>query len=199
MKKRTATLDRVMVFLLGLLLLLGGIWTIGLYLDVPAAQRLADFIDFPAWRTAQQERWFDALLAGILAVSALIGVWLISVNLRRYRIGRMSSPASGPDGYIDINLAMLAEGVAAEIGRHPRVDTVQHQVREMWGRPTMTWTVRARRGSMSPRYAASSRTPNGTSGPPCPASTWTPSTASTSTPSRPDPPRRGSTRPPRAP
>lgn len=143
MKKRTATLDRVMVFLLGLLLLLGGIWTIGLYLDVPAAQRLADFIDFPAWRTAQQERWFDALLAGILAVSALIGVWLISVNLRRYRIGRMSSPASGPDGYIDINLAMLAEGVAAEIGRHPRVDTVQHQVREMWGRPTMTWTVRA--------------------------------------------------------
>lgn len=146
MTRRTATLDRIVVFLLGLVLLLGGIWTIGLYFDVPLAQRMADHIDFPAWRAAQQQGWFDALLAGLLVISALLGVGLIAANLRPYRIGRVPSPASGPDGYIDINLSMLADGVAAEIGRHPRVDTVQHEVREMWGRRTMTWTVRARPG-----------------------------------------------------
>ncbi|GAB3691823.1 hypothetical protein [Corynebacterium nasicanis] len=147
MNRRINYFDRIVVLLVGLLILAGGAWAVGLYLDVPLAQRLTDIINFPAWRAAPDQPWFDWALAGLMVVSALLGGWLIALNVRRYRLSRITSPTSDASGTITLNLATLAGAVAKELEEHPRVDSVLHSVTEYWNRPTMTITVRARPGA----------------------------------------------------
>lgn len=147
MNRRINYFDRIVVLVVGLLILAGGMWAVGLYFDLPLSQRLTDFIDFPAWRAAPDQSWFDWALAGIMLVSAVLGGWLIALNVRRYRLSRVVSPASDDSGTIALNLATLAGAIAKELGEHPRVDSVLHSVVTHWDRPTMTITVRARPGA----------------------------------------------------
>ncbi|QGU03726.1 Asp23/Gls24 family envelope stress response protein [Corynebacterium comes] len=144
MNNRIALFDRTVVLITGLLALAGGAWVIGLFLNVPFAQNLADLIDFPAWRAAPEQVWFDLALVGILLVSAVIGGFLIALNLRRYRINRVVSPTSDDRGTIELDLATLADAIAREVEELPRVDAVHANVADSWDRPTMTLTVRAR-------------------------------------------------------
>ncbi|MDO5671169.1 MAG: hypothetical protein Q4G50_14355 [Corynebacterium sp.] len=147
MNKRINYLNRLVVLFTGLLILAAGAWAIGLYFDLPFSQSLTDFIDFPAWRAAPQQEWFDWLLAAIALVSAVLGGTLIAMNLRRYRLTRVSSPASDATGAIALDLSTLAAAIAKELEEHPRVDSVLHSVTEYWDKPTMTITVRARQGT----------------------------------------------------
>ncbi|MDO5670989.1 MAG: hypothetical protein Q4G50_13445 [Corynebacterium sp.] len=150
MNKRINYFDRIVVLIVGLLILAGGAWAVGLYFDLPFSQSLTDFIDFPAWRAAPDAEWFDWVLAGIGVVSALLGGWLIALNVRRYRLGRVISPASDATGTIGVNLATIAAAIAKDLEVHPRVDSVLHTVVDHWDRPTMTITVRARSGADVP-------------------------------------------------
>lgn len=150
MNRRINYFNRLVVLGVGLLILAGGAWAVGLYFDLPLSQGLTNVIDFPAWRAAPDQPWFDWLLVGILLVSAVLGGWLIALNLRRYRVGRVTSPASGAAGTIELDLATLAAAIAKELEAHPRVDSVLHSVTRYWDRPTMTITVRARPGADIP-------------------------------------------------
>lgn len=141
MNPRIAAFDQVIVFVLGLSLICGGLWSVGLFFDVPLAQQMADRIDFSAWLAAPHQQWFDVLLVAILAVSALLGGWLIAINLQRYRINRVTSPASGTTGTIEINLATLAAAISTDLEIHPGIGSVKHHVAKSWGRPTMTLTI----------------------------------------------------------
>lgn len=147
MNSRIAAFDRVVVLLTGLLILLGGLWVFGLYIDLPLAQRIADALDPPAWRQISGSAWLDPVLAGIAVVTASVGGWLIALNVRSWRVSRVTSPASDETGTIEVNLATLASAVAADLGEHPRVESVTWSVVESWDRPTMTVTVRARAGA----------------------------------------------------
>lgn len=142
MNTRIAVLDRLIVFLAGLFLLAGGAWAVGLFFDVPVAQAIADRIDFPAWLAAPGKPWFDLVLAAILLVSAAIGGGLIALNLRRYRITRVPSPASDDRGSIAIDLNALAAAIAGDLAEHARIDSVQATVVNSWDRPTLTLTLR---------------------------------------------------------
>lgn len=146
MSSRIAALDRFIVFLTGLIFLAAGAWAVGLFFDVRFAQQLADFIDFPAWRSAPEQGWFDPALIALMIAALVVGGWLIALNLRTYRISRVHSPASDSTGLIDINLAALASAMADRLEAHPKVESVQHRVAESWGRPTLTLTARARAG-----------------------------------------------------
>lgn len=146
MNSRIAAFDRIIVLVVGLVLLFGGLWSIGLFFDIALAQQMADRIDSPIWLTAPDQQWFEIALIAALVVSTLLGYWLISWNLRRYRINRVSSPASGPTGSIEMNLATLAATMSAQLESHPSIDTVKHSVAVSWGRPTMTLTVQVGAG-----------------------------------------------------
>ncbi|RSZ64308.1 hypothetical protein EAH68_04715 [Corynebacterium hylobatis] len=143
MNARIVLLDRIIVLLVGLSVLAGGAWAVGLFLDIPLAQGLADRIDSPAWLTAPSTGWFDPVLIVVGLLSAVLGGWLIALNLRRYRIGRVVSPASDALGSIEIDLATLATAVARQLEEHPRVESVQATVTDSWDRPTLTLTLRA--------------------------------------------------------
>ncbi|GAB2501656.1 hypothetical protein CATRI_01940 [Corynebacterium atrinae] len=141
MNPRIALVDRILVFLLGVVIVLGGLWAIGLFFNVPLAQGLADNINFAAWRSAPDQRWFNAVLTLILVFSAAFGGWLIALNLRRYRVSRVYSPSSSPAGDIEINLATLATAIAHELEADSRIDSVDHVVSRNFGQTIMTLTV----------------------------------------------------------
>lgn len=146
MNSRIAALDRFIVFLTGLLFLAVGAWAVGLFFDVRFAQQLADFIDFPTWRTAPEQGWFDPILLGLMIATLVLGGWLIALNLRTYRVSRVHSPASDATGIIDINLATLASAMADQLEGHPKIESVHHHVASYWGRTTLTLTARVRAG-----------------------------------------------------
>lgn len=141
MNGRIALLDRVLVFLLGALAVLGGLWTVGLFFNWPLAQSLADNIHFAAWRSAPDQGWFNAVLSLIMVASAAFGIWLIAVNVRRYRISRVYSPSSSTAGDIEINLATLASAVARQLEEDSRIDSVDHVVARSFGHNIMTLTL----------------------------------------------------------
>lgn len=143
MNSRIALFDRIVVLLVGLLVLAGGSWAVGLFLDVPLAEDIADRIDSSAWLSAPSSGWFDPVLVVVGMLSAVLGGWLITLNLRRYRIGRVTSPASNALGSIEIDLATLAAAVARQLEEHPRVESVQATVTDSWERPTLMLTLRA--------------------------------------------------------
>jgi hypothetical protein len=140
---RIAIFDRIIVLFVGLLVLTGGAWAVGLFFDVPVAQSIADRIDSAAWLTALTAGWFDPLLVAVGLLSAVLGGWLIALNLRRYRISRVISPASDALGSIEIDLATLAAAVARQLEEQPRVESVQAVVSDSWDRLTLTLTLRA--------------------------------------------------------
>lgn len=146
MNPHIALLDRAIVFILGLTLIGGGLWSVGLFFDIPLAQQLADQIYFPAWLAAADQRWFDVVLIAILVVSALLSFWLIAINLKRHRINRVTSPASGITGTIEMNLSTLAAAISTGLETHPGISSVKYQVARSWGRPTWTLTIHATAG-----------------------------------------------------
>lgn len=143
MNTRIALFDRIIVLLVGLLVLAGGSWAVGLFLDVPLAQDIADLIDSSAWLAAPAAGWFDPVLVVVGLLSAVLGGWLIALNLRRYRISRVTSPASDALGSIEIDLATLAAAVARQLEEHPGVESAQATVTDSWDQPTLTLTLRA--------------------------------------------------------
>jgi hypothetical protein len=152
--RRISLIDRAVALLTGLAAVAGGVWTVGLFLDVPLAQAIAGRIDFSAWRSAPVQDWFDLVLAGILLLSAALGGLLIALNVRRYRINRVLSPSSDERGTIGIDLAALADAVARDLEEHPRVGSAHAVVADSRGRPTMTLTVHARPDADVPALVA---------------------------------------------
>lgn len=154
MNARISLLDRITVLLAGILILVGGAWAVGLFLNVPLAQALADRIDSSAWLTAPSAGWFDPVLIITGLLSGGLGGGLIALNLRRYRISRVVSPASDALGSIEVDLATLAAAVARQLEEHPRVESVQATVADSWDRPTLTLTLRAHADTNIPALRA---------------------------------------------
>ncbi len=146
MSARLAVFDRTIVFLVGLLIFLVGAWAVGLFFDLPVAQRLADLISFPAWFSAPQAWWYDTVIGVVMVVSLLVGGWLIILNLRRRRFGRVRSSATDATGNIDIDVARLVGAVARDVAELPLVETVRPVLTMKRHRRLVAFTIQARAG-----------------------------------------------------
>lgn len=135
--------DRIVVFLVGLALLALGLWSVGLYIDQPQAQWLADQADLQQWLHAPDKDWFPWVVTGLGVLSAVVALLLIIPNLRRHRIRTMTSRASNELGSITIGLDALADAVAQSFAALPRVNRASAVVAEDHGEKTMTITINA--------------------------------------------------------
>jgi hypothetical protein len=143
MSRLLASVDRLVAFLAGLVCLAGGVWSIGLFLDEPNSQHLADLIDAPAWLSAYDDAWFPAAVAGVLIITAVVGVLLIAANLRRHRISRVTH-SDGSRGRIAYNIHQVAGAAADNIEDSvTHIDRVSHLVALDRGRRAMTFTIHA--------------------------------------------------------
>ncbi|GJJ39017.1 hypothetical protein CULCOIPH003_16480 [Corynebacterium ulcerans] len=112
MKRSTASFDRLLCLLVGVLLGALAVWTIALNFDLPWAQHFADLAEFPRWHQASQQRWFDVALFFAAVIFLISGVWIVVANMHRNRISRVAQN----NGKISVNIDHIAELAAEDIG-----------------------------------------------------------------------------------
>lgn len=112
MSRRRALFDRLVMFLLFLVFGGLGFWTIGLRLDVAAAQRIGEYVNRDFWAGLSTRDDYALLLVVAAVVTGLFGMVLVGVNIGRRRLGRGVSPASAPTGLIRMSPADIASAVA---------------------------------------------------------------------------------------
>ncbi|MCK7637501.1 alkaline shock response membrane anchor protein AmaP [Corynebacterium sp. P7202] len=138
-----AFVDRLLVFVIGLALTFLGVWSIGLFFDVPQANQVTDYADQEMWANAAELGWYEGALIGVVAGGIIIGLWLIIANLRRRSVSVVTSGASTEMGDINFNLGTLADAVADTIEETHGVSKVRKRVVIDRGLTTVEFTVDA--------------------------------------------------------
>lgn len=143
MSKGLAAVDRIILFLLGLISLLSGLLPILIYFNVDFANYLAEWVDHDTWANLSQQPWFFTLLIVLTIVSALIGLWLIIANSRPRHFNRVNSSATNEDGTVHMQMSSLVGGIASSMEDLDGVHSVQKKVSYDRARPTAEFTVTA--------------------------------------------------------
>ncbi|MFV8381421.1 hypothetical protein [Corynebacterium hindlerae] len=143
MSKLTDALNRLIIFLTGLLATGAGALVVALYFDIPVAQRFVDNMHPREWDTIPQSPLFLFTVGAVGVFALLFGALGLYMNLKRYHIRRVSSPASTPTGAIDYDLSAVAGAVADSFEALPRVIRAHSVARWERGVRIITITVDA--------------------------------------------------------
>ncbi|MBI8999506.1 alkaline shock response membrane anchor protein AmaP [Corynebacterium sp. CCM 9185] len=138
-----AFVDRLLVFVVGLALTFLGVWSIGLFFDVPEAHRVTEYADQQMWANAPELGWYDWALVGVLVGGIIIGLWLIVANVLRRSVTVVTSSASTDMGDINFNLSSLADAVADSLEDTHGISKVRKRVVIDRGLTTIEFTVDA--------------------------------------------------------
>lgn len=144
MTRKTAGLDRLIVFVVGLVVLLVGVWAALWAFEVPVAHQISDTYRPEVLHTFLNSQWFPATLLLIAVITAVAGIWLLLANLRRHSFNQVTTLIGADDGHVSIATARLASALGQQLQRNPDVTTVQSTLREDRGRPTITWTIHSK-------------------------------------------------------
>lgn len=144
MSKGLATFDRIITFLLGLLLLAAGLIPAALYWDVPY---VADWLHQFNRGEVTELPAYSGYLTG-LAITAilafLLGLWFIMANIRSRAFSNRSIAAADPaHGDTVINVQRVAEAACNALQQYDAVARADSKVAFVGDRPTATFTVTA--------------------------------------------------------
>ena len=128
--------DRLITFVVAVVLLTGAGWIIGYGLDSAFARQAAARIDVAALGRAPEWPWWSAALGigGVIAI--LIGGWLVLLHLRPRSVRAVDTEHAGA-----VDLTRIADAAAGDIGRHPGVQSAKASTRIAGGSPTVRITV----------------------------------------------------------
>lgn len=157
MTTRLSVIDRIVVLLIALLLLAVAVPFIGYYFDAPWAQRIFDWVNFPAWDTdTSQPLWLTGL-ALTCVLGLIIGLALVIANLRTHRFSRgtasqntvaaASAGLAGQNdlhGRIGVEVSDLADAAADTIRDFDGVERVRNKVYFDNHQPTMQFSITAK-------------------------------------------------------
>lgn len=143
MSRLTATFDRVITFLLAAVLLCLGVVLIGRHFGERHADAVVDYLNLPRWVEAYDWDRLPWVLLGGGIVAILLGLWLVAVNVRRRRVGRVHSTATSGLGAINVNVAHIADAMAESLNALPKVTRAQAKVVTDRGTKTLELTVTA--------------------------------------------------------
>ena len=142
MTKTLAAADRVLVFLLGLVLTLAGLFPALTYFDIPYVSSYADRVDRSVLSSLADAQWFPyALVAGFI-LSLLAGLWIVLANVRSRALSYFSiTPSRADRGETDINVQRIAQAACDYLSTTPGVGRAEHSVAMVGRRPTATFAV----------------------------------------------------------
>lgn len=148
MKRRTVLVDRLVVLTTGCLLLAGGVLAVTWRAGLDASVELVRRFDRARVAAAPAADWWPTALAVTCVVSVLVGVSLLTINLRRGRTStvQVRTAALGVDNAgseLSVDLSPMAVGLAAELSALPGVRSVRSAAVDDRGRPTLRVTVTA--------------------------------------------------------
>ncbi|SDE04546.1 hypothetical protein [Rhodococcus tukisamuensis] len=148
MKRRTVLADRLVVLTTGCLLLAGGVLAVTWRAGLDASVELVRRFDRARVAAAPDADWWPTALAVTCVVCVLVGVSLLTINLRRGRTStvQVRTAALGVDNAgseLSVDLSPMAVGLAAELSALPGVRSVRSAAVDDRGRPTLRVTVTA--------------------------------------------------------
>lgn len=143
MSRVTAAVDRVVALLLGLLLLAVGVILVARGFGEWWVQDLLRDFDLGDLHRAPTRPWWPWFVAGLVALSALLGAALIRANLARSPDDPVFLAASDDTGDLSIVLPPVAEAIAGDLRSTPGVRLVSVRTRIEAGLPILDVTVTA--------------------------------------------------------
>ena len=142
MTKTLSFFNRLAVFLLGLLLILAGLFPIAASWHTPYLVEAADFVE----RTrlidlGYQDHYITALIIGAI-VAAILGLWILLANIRsRAFSNRGILPADPEHGETIINVQRVSEAACTSLEHANEIRRASCKVAMVGKRPTATFTV----------------------------------------------------------
>ena len=146
MTRGTVAVDRILVFLTGLLLIAAGVaafmWSRG---DLAAAQPLQVVVPVDD----VQSSWWPWAVGAVGLVLVLIGLWWLSAHRRTPRVRSIALADTGPDeGALSADAASVGSAAASALAQNPLVNKTSSRSSIEKGQPTITLTAH-----IPPRHA----------------------------------------------
>ena len=144
MTRRLAFFDRLIIFLLGLVLLAGGLVPAALYWDIPYVSEFVRGVNRSLLTDVPGMNWYTGALIGTMIVAFILGLWLIMPNIRNRGFNNRFIGTAQPDlGDTRINVARLAQAACNHAESSEIVKQAKQTVAYVGDRPTATFTVTA--------------------------------------------------------
>ena len=144
MTKTLAFFDRLLVFVVGLLLLLAGLVPAALRWDIPYASDVVKRLDRPYLGQIPSESWYQTALIATAIASLLLGLWFILANIRTRAFSNRDILAADPvHGETVINVQRVAEAACEALALADAITKAECKVAMVGQRPTATFTVTA--------------------------------------------------------
>lgn len=113
---RTYRVDRVLAFLTGLLLLLGGVWVVVWAADLlPAGWWSPPSLRLRVSDAYVDDPWWPWALINLGLVLTAVGVAWFASHFRRHRVARLSLPGDAEGGRLLLDGSALGSGAAAAL------------------------------------------------------------------------------------
>nr|VDG62304.1 Uncharacterised protein [Streptococcus thermophilus] len=144
MTRTLAFFDRLIIFLLGLLLLLGGLIPAALYWNIPYISDFVRDINRSLIADVPGMNWYTAALVAALIASVILGLWMILPNIRSRGFNNRAIATANPTmGDTRVNVARLAQAACNYAESTELINTASQSVSYVGQRPTATFTITA--------------------------------------------------------
>lgn len=139
-----AFFDRLIVFLLGLLMLLGGLIPAALYWDIPYLSDVVERFNRSMIADVPGMNWYTGALIAALVASLILGFWMILPNIRNRAFNNRAVLPSHPElGDTQVNVARVAQAACDHAEQTDIVTKATQSVAFIGQRPTATFTITA--------------------------------------------------------
>ena len=144
MTRTLAFVDRLIIFLLGLLLIVGGLIPAALYWDIPYVSDFVEQFNRSMVADVPGMNWYTAALIITLALSTILGMWMILANIRNRGFNNRTIATALPGmGDTRINVARIAQAACNHAESTELVNKASQSVAYVGDRPTATFTITA--------------------------------------------------------
>ncbi|SDS51494.1 hypothetical protein [Corynebacterium timonense] len=142
MTRRLAALNRIVTFLVGVLLVAAGVVPAALYWDIPVLSERVTRIDRSLVAGLPEQRWFFAAAVAALVLLLVLGLWLIVANVRSHAFDHRTVTRTQPvPGSTVVNVRGVGAAACSALESHPMVSSASCAVAYVGPEPTATFTV----------------------------------------------------------
>ncbi|AKK10332.1 alkaline shock response membrane anchor protein AmaP [Corynebacterium uterequi] len=143
MTRFLAGLDRVIIFLVGVIVLAVGVWALAFSLNVPLAHEIGRWYDQPMLERFFASPWFPTALIALAVAGVVLGLWWLLANIRPRGFNRVTSQENAGTGDVTISTSQVASAVADRLSQTRGVNKVRTATKYDRARPTAVWTIQA--------------------------------------------------------
>ncbi|SER68820.1 hypothetical protein [Corynebacterium cystitidis] len=143
MTTRLAVIDRITVFITGVLVLLLGLVPAGLYFNIPVVTDTLREIDRSKIGDIPLAGWYIWGLVALAIILVIIGGSMLVTNLRSRHFSKQEVTRPTDSGTTTVHVSKLAQTMGAYLAQYEAIDKVGTNVAMVGDRPTITFILTA--------------------------------------------------------